>query len=171
MKVPFIIAQGSNEIDLTEEGVTWHAAAYQGHPGAGNDAGGAVIPFSGDGAGMFAYNNGPDEVLEEGQVLTNGHASEEGGRHYKFNFGINWNPGGTEVFQITEVTRSVAEVELTWNSRSGKEYSVEYREDLAEGTWIELEDGVVSDGDFTSFTDGDADRAGAAEGYYRIREN
>ncbi|MGK0188277.1 MAG: hypothetical protein ACI9R3_004069 [Verrucomicrobiales bacterium] len=170
VKVPFIVAQGSNEIDLSEEGVTWHAAAYQGHPGAGNDSNGAVIPFAGaDGAGMFGYNNGPDEQLEEGQVLTSGHASEEGGRHYAFNFGIDW--GGGSLFQITDFAHSGTEISITWSSSNGREYSVEYREDLTAGVWIELDDGVVSEGETTSFTDDDAARAALPGGYYRVRQN
>ncbi|MGK0190432.1 MAG: hypothetical protein ACI9R3_006259 [Verrucomicrobiales bacterium] len=171
-RVPFIPVSGSNMIDLTEEGVTWHAAAFQGHPGAGNNANGAVIPFAAaDGAGMFGYDNQPDEELEEGLVLSNGHASEEGGRHYAFNFGINWSPGGVALFQITKVTHLATEVTLQWNSRDGREYSVEYREDLGEGVWIELDDGVEGDGETTSFTDSDATRIALPVGYYRIKEN
>lgn len=171
-KVPFIPVSGSNMIDLTEEGVTWHAAAYQGHPGAGNDQGGAVIPFgASDGAGMFGYNNEPDEELEEGLVLTSGHASEEGGRHYAFNFGINWSPGGVALFEITSVTHTSTEVTLSWNSRDGREYSVEYREDLSAGVWIELDDGVAAEGETTSFTDRDTTRLSLPVGYYRIKEN
>ena len=170
-RVPFLPVSGTNEIDLTEEGVTWHAAAYQGHPDAGNNSAGAVIPFGTDGAGMFGYDNGPDEQLEEGQVLTSGHASEEGGRHYAFNFGINWGGGGPALFEITRIAHSGTETEITWNSRNSKEYSIEFREDLAQGVWIELDDGVVSEGDSTSFTDDDAGRAALADGYYRVREN
>ena len=170
-RVPFVPISGSNVIDLTEEGVTWHAAAYQGHPDAGNNQSGAVIPFGQDGAGMFGYDNGPDEVLEEGLLLTSGHASEEGGRHYAFNFGIDWGGGPPEIFQITDVTHTGTEVSLTWTSRNGRDYSVEYRPDLAEGVWIELDDGVLAEGEATSYTDDDASRTGLPTGYYRVREN
>ena len=170
-KVPFIPVSGSNVIDLTEKGVTWHAAAYQGHPGAGDDSNGSVIPFGSDGAGMFGYNNGPDEELAEGLVLTSGHASEEGGRHYAFNFGINWTPGGDTLFEITTVSHSGTAIALTWNSRDGREYSVEYREDLGDGVWIELDDGVVGEVETTTFTDSNAALAALPSGYYLIREN
>ncbi|MCB1099884.1 MAG: CHRD domain-containing protein [Verrucomicrobiae bacterium] len=171
-KVPFVPVTGSNVIDLTEAGVTWHVAAYQGHPGAANNTNGAVIPYADSGGeGMFAYDNGPDEELSEGLALTSGHASEEGGRHYAFNFGINWTPGGEAPFTITEVSHAATGVTLSWNSRDGREYSVEYREDLADGVWIELDDGVAANGETTTFTDSDAARTGLPRGYYRIKEN
>ena len=74
-------------------------------------------------------------------------------------------------FQITNITRSPTEISLRWSSRTGKEYSVEYNDDLSNDLWIELDDGVQSEGEETSFTDDDAERAGKPEGWYRIRDN
>jgi hypothetical protein len=67
--------------------------------------------------------------------------------------------GGGTIFQITDITRSTVEISITWNSRDGREYSVEFRESVAEGVWIELDDGILSEGESTSFTDDDPGRA------------
>jgi hypothetical protein len=80
--------------------------------------------------------------------------------------------GGTKiVFQILSMVRGETELELTWSSKNGKEYSVEYIRPLAGEGWIELDDGVASEGEQTSFTDDDAARLAEPDGWYRIREN
>jgi hypothetical protein len=79
--------------------------------------------------------------------------------------------GSGRIFQITDIGKSPAELTLTWNSLPGKEYAVEWIQDLSSTVWTELDDGVASEGESTSFTDDDAGRVGASDGYYRVREN
>jgi hypothetical protein len=79
--------------------------------------------------------------------------------------------GGGQLFQITSITNSGDELSLTWASSAGAEYSIEYLETLAAEGWTELDDGVASEGDETSWTDPDPARAGLPNGWYRIREN
>ncbi|MEN8772482.1 MAG: hypothetical protein ABF379_14620, partial [Akkermansiaceae bacterium] len=59
--------------------------------------------------------------------------------------------------QITRIERNLesGEVELTWNSKPGKTYVIRASGDLTGDplTWPDLDDGVVSDGDETTFTD------------------
>ena len=80
-----------------------------------------------------------------------------------------------DVFQITKLERlppeAPTEVRLTWTSLPGREYSVEYNDDLSKEIWIELDDGVQSEGEETSFTDDEVERTGKPEGWYRIRDN
>ena len=76
------------------------------------------------------------------------------------------NPiGGGSIFQIIGIDLAGGNVTLTWTSRQGKTYSVEQAEDLS--IWQELDDGVESGGDETSFTIPLPE--GAAQ-YFRVRE-
>ncbi|MBA73036.1 MAG: hypothetical protein CMO73_10215, partial [Verrucomicrobiales bacterium] len=98
-----------------------------------------------------------------------------------FNFGISARVGGANEdlfidnfvlslgtlgapFQITEVTRDGTEVNLTWASRPNRIYLVERSEDMENdaddsnrdgivGFWEEVDDGVESEGETTTFTD------------------
>ena len=74
-------------------------------------------------------------------------------------------------FRITQIARGAEELTVTWASRANKEYSVEHSENLSAAEWIELDDGVVSEGTETSFTDDSAERLGKPLGWYRVREN
>ena len=79
--------------------------------------------------------------------------------------------GPTTEFEITAIEKSNGELTLTWNSAPGRVYAVEATTDLADPVWLEIDDGVESEGDSTQFTDDDAARVGGAEAYYRVREN
>jgi len=98
-----------------------------------------------------------------------------------FNFGISARVGGANEdvfidnfvlslgtlgapFQITEVTRDGTEVNLTWASKPNRIYLIERSEDMENdaddsnrdgvvGFWEEVDDGVESEGDTTTFTD------------------
>jgi len=98
-----------------------------------------------------------------------------------FNFGISARVGGANQdlfidnfvlslgtlgapFQITEVIRDGTEVNLTWASRPGRIYLIERSEDMENdaddsnrdgivGFWEEVDDGVESEGETTTFTD------------------
>ena len=77
--------------------------------------------------------------------------------------------GGTKVpFQILELNRTgPTTASMTWNSRPNASYTVEFTTDLQE--WIEITDGVESEGETTTFED-DTLTENTAEGYYRARE-
>ena len=76
------------------------------------------------------------------------------------------DPGGGIGFAITTVHRAAGgEVTITWASSPGARYSIESASDLNE--WLEVEDGVLSEGAETSFTD--PAPADAAVQYYRVR--
>ena len=72
-------------------------------------------------------------------------------------------------FQIVGLRRDAESgaATITWNSRAGATYIVEFSPDLQR--WLELDDGVQSGGETTSFTDGDNAAANPLEGYYRVR--
>ena len=77
-------------------------------------------------------------------------------------------PGaGAATFAITSITRNSTsgEVTVTWRSRTGRTYTIEDSADLA--TFLELNDGVESEGEQTSATLSDP---GTPLRYYRIRE-
>ena len=61
------------------------------------------------------------------------------------------SPGAA--FEISSITRSADEIVLQWNSSPGREYAVEFTTNLANPIWIELDDGVQSEGAQTAFTD------------------
>jgi len=98
-----------------------------------------------------------------------------------YNFGISARVGGAnqDVFidnlvisigsgaaplQITEIEKEGDEITLTWNSKPNRVYLIERSEDMENGEidanrdgnfglWEEIDDGILSDGEFTSFTD------------------
>ncbi|MGK0189370.1 MAG: hypothetical protein ACI9R3_005187, partial [Verrucomicrobiales bacterium] len=72
--------------------------------------------------------------------------------------------GASKPFVITQVDREEAAVALEWQSTIGESYVMERSANLLD--WLELEDGIPSAGDRTSFNDTDPP-AGTA--YYRIR--
>ena len=74
--------------------------------------------------------------------------------------------GGAKAFQITSITFNAAEstATITWNSRTGRAYAIDFSEDLT--TWLELEDGLIGEGTETSYTTPGQE----PDKYYRIRE-
>jgi hypothetical protein len=80
------------------------------------------------------------------------------------------NFGSAVRFEITDVdlNSKTRQVSLTWNSKNGKSYTVEHSDDPNSFLWLELADGVQSEGDTTTFVDvttGDANQRS-----YRIVE-
>ena len=71
-------------------------------------------------------------------------------------------------FVITEITHDAAtgKTEITWNSRANRTYAVDASDDL--NAWEELDDGVASEGESTSFTNNLP--IGTPRRYYRVRE-
>ena len=80
------------------------------------------------------------------------------------NFG--GGPSGPK-FTSVEYDLERGEVKLTWTSRTGRNYSIESTSDLQ--IWIELDDGIPSTGDTTSYTDTPAGEATVL--YYRVVES
>jgi hypothetical protein len=74
-------------------------------------------------------------------------------------------------FQISTLVKEENAIKLNWASRANKEYLVEFSPTLAPDSWIELDDGVPSEGEVTSWSDPVADRFNAASGWYRVRQN
>ena len=72
-------------------------------------------------------------------------------------------------FEITDITASPEQIVLSWNSLPNRDYAVEFTADLSSPVWIEVDDGVASEGTTTTFTDDDPARIGLPEGYYRVR--
>jgi hypothetical protein len=80
-------------------------------------------------------------------------------------------PGaGGSVFQIIDIDYDVAvnEASITWNSFPGRNYLIETSNDLRQ--WTELDDGVSSEGDTTTFND-DGIPPGTTQRYYRVSDN
>jgi hypothetical protein len=57
---------------------------------------------------------------------------------------------------------------LTWNSRPGATYALEFSNDLTEDSWVEIEDGISSQGEETTFID-TAIPPGPSKLFYRVR--
>lgn len=78
--------------------------------------------------------------------------------------------GSSRPFQITLLEPSLAtnSVSLTWNSRPNRNYTIEASIDLRD--WLEVDDGVASEGDETTYTD-DAVESGTQVLYYRVKES
>ena len=77
--------------------------------------------------------------------------------------------GGQLPFQVSTVTFDSAarSTKLVWESRAGKTYSIDRSTNLKE--WLELTDGVESEGETTEFTHPDIPEA-ETENYYRVSE-
>lgn len=74
--------------------------------------------------------------------------------------------GAGALFQITHIDRSQeGGATISWTSRPGAVYAVEFSPDLRR--WLELDDGVDSEGEVTTFTD-NVSAPNAEEGYYRV---
>ena len=69
-------------------------------------------------------------------------------------------------FEYNEGDPSTAKV--TWNSISGRSYAVDRSSDPKLIIWDELDDGVVAEGESTTFCDDDVPAGGSA--FYRVRE-
>ena len=74
--------------------------------------------------------------------------------------------GPVNPFTIVSISRVADKVTLTWGSSSDRVYAVESSLDL--DTWLEVDDGIDSEGAETSWT-GTVD-AGTSVIYYRVQE-
>lgn len=74
-------------------------------------------------------------------------------------------------FEITDfsVNRGANQATITFRSRPGASYSIATSTTLLDVDWLELEDGLESEGESTSFTD-PAIPADSRERYYRVTE-
>lgn len=125
---------------------------------AGGDSGAVVtIEFIAVSSTLEVELNGADVPFPDGNAILNGVTLEA--------------QSSSVPFAISSIIRDSGEVTLTWNSSPGREYSVEYKADLSELIWQELDDGVQSEGAETAFTDDDPARTGAESGWYRVRQN
>jgi hypothetical protein len=95
--------------------------------------------------------------------------SVDGGPEVRYASGsFTFDEGSSEPFQITQVIYDGENrtVTLEWNSSPGGNYAVSFSDDLI--VWIELEDGLASQGESTTFTEEGIPDVPAR--YYRIRE-
>jgi hypothetical protein len=96
--------------------------------------------------------------------------SIDGGPEVRYGAGsFTFDEGSSAPFQINRVNYDPANQSVTieWSSSSTKTYAVSFSTDLEQ--WIELEDGLPSDGDSTEFTE-EGIPADARLRYYRVRE-
>jgi hypothetical protein len=85
--------------------------------------------------------------------------------------GLARGGGGGIQFGITEIVPAGdgSEVSITWNSRPGRLYSLDFSADL--NLWNEIDDGIASGGESTTYADSLAAPSNPERGYYRVREN
>ena len=120
---------------------------------------------------LASFNSDQDNS-RVGMVFKNGGNTAEEDRSVSFTYFLIDDGSVGPGFQITDITRSETGVTLTWTSRPGREYSLDRLLDLSTpNNWNEVDDGIASGGDSTTFTDDSAELAGAREAYYRVREN
>jgi hypothetical protein len=127
-----------------------------------------------DKSNLAATESGTGLVLQPGQFVYFG--VDNGGPNNNYFWDhtlLQLTVTATEAlpFQITDITASAEQVVLSWNSRPGRDYTVEFKTDLSNPFWTEVDDGVASGGTTTSFTDNDPARTGLPQGYYRVRRN
>ncbi|MEZ5325567.1 MAG: hypothetical protein R3F19_10940 [Verrucomicrobiales bacterium] len=95
--------------------------------------------------------------------------SVDGGPEVRYGAGsFTFDEGSSLPFQITQITFDGAKRSVTveWNSSPAATYAVAYSIDLEQ--WIELEDGLPSDGEITEFTEENVP-ADSPWRYYRVR--
>ena len=93
----------------------------------------------------------------------------DGGPVVRYGAGsFTFDEGSSVPFQVTEVVFDQTErsLTLTWSSSPAASYAVSYSTDLQQ--WIELEDGLPSDGESTAFIE-EGIPAGSLWRYYRVR--
>ena len=128
---------------------------------------GGQVPLGGQ-IGVFLDDN--EDIRHNGTIayvaLWDGALSPEEIQEL-YQRGLNGDFGGAPLqFTDVQLDSERGEVTLTWSSRNGRTYAVDRSTDLI--IWNELDDGVQSEGDSTSFTD--EPPAGAPEVIYRVRE-
>lgn len=96
--------------------------------------------------------------------------SIDGGPEVRYGAGsFSFDEGSGVPFVITELVYDQPNrtVTIEWNSSPGATYAVAFSTDLEE--WIELEDGLASEGESTAYTE-EGIPVGARWRYYRVRE-
>ncbi len=97
------------------------------------------------------------------------HSSEAADQALRPQLIVKYVPvGGDSAMVITGLTHDLiaGEVTLSWFSRSGRIYAVDFSDNFQE--WVEFDDGIVAAGDSTSFTDTQVD--GVSRRFYRVRD-
>ena len=90
---PFSLASGTDTLDTSTLGITFHIGVLQFDPGAGEDSNDGTIPFANDGGGGMFQMNVPDSHIPSiDEVINPEHASAAGGRNYAINFEIDFTP-------------------------------------------------------------------------------
>ncbi len=72
--------------------------------------------------------------------------------------------------RITSIRPTATGFVLTWLSRPGQKYEIEFAEELGSEEWFELKHDIQSGGVETSYSDSSSGSPGLRQGYYRIRE-
>lgn len=117
--------------------------------------------------GLVAYWNFDGGSFED--LTGNGHDGEAMGDGAVIvgNESAPCSGGGSSTFQIEDLAfdMTAREVTITWFSRANRSYAVEFSSDLV--NWTELDDGIESAGDTTSYDDIGIP-LDAVERYYRV---
>lgn len=135
----------------------------------GSAATAPVVPVSGLEAGVMnehvaifsITSNGEDDVM----IYFDG--QNAGDTEVPLNGLILFREGGGQDFVITNITRErgASQLQLQWNSTAGATYLLETSTDLS--NWLEIDDGVESDGATTEYTVSGIS-AEDRERYYRV---
>jgi hypothetical protein len=94
----------------------------------------------------------------------------DGGPEVRYGAGsFTFDEGDSLPFEITQISldQATRSVTMVWNSSPVSTYAVAFSTDFEQ--WIELEDGLISEGESTEFTE-DNIPADAPWRYYRVRE-
>ncbi|MCP4847498.1 MAG: hypothetical protein GY899_06080 [Verrucomicrobiaceae bacterium] len=96
------------------------------------------------------------------------HSSEAANEALRPQLIVKYVPPGGAAMMIEGLRHDpiAGEVTLSWTSRNGSIYAIDFSNDLK--GWIEFDDGIVSAGESTSFTDTMID--GVLRRFYRVRE-
>ncbi|MED5587002.1 MAG: hypothetical protein VYB61_11645 [Verrucomicrobiota bacterium] len=96
------------------------------------------------------------------------HSSEASDAALRPQLIVKYIPPGGSAMVIEELMHDpvAGEVTLSWTSRSGGIYAIDFSDNLKD--WIEFDDGIQSGGESTSFTDTMIE--GVLRRFYRVRE-
>ncbi|MGK0184470.1 MAG: hypothetical protein ACI9R3_000236 [Verrucomicrobiales bacterium] len=166
-----VFTVNGQELTLYRNGVAVNSTAYLGNLNAGFDSIGIGVALDDDRLPIA------DAVFWQGRIDDLGiwtrplSVTEVTSLYEKGLNGTNLASASSGLsglrFTDIQVDRTTRAVTLEWASRAGRTYTIERATDLAD--WNELEDGLDSDGDISTFVD-EGVPAEVSESYYRVTE-
>ncbi len=134
----------------------------------GGDWSGSNGASFGAASGNFA-GTGENGGLSGGDFLSGSIDAERGLQFYAGRlFDVLGGAPSENTVRITRIARVDGNTQLTFVSKNGDTYDVEYNVNLTSGNWVVIGADLAGNGGEVDFEDDDADRGGEPAGYYRV---